>query len=56
MIIKSTASPCFFFCALNVGASAPNTDTRNFSRKVSWNLKNFAKINGKVGTKVFADF
>ena len=33
-----------FSCALNVGASAPNPDTRNFSRKVSWNFKSFAKI------------
>ena len=32
--------PCFL-CALNVGASAPNPDTRNFSGKVSWNFKNF---------------
>ena len=31
-------------CALSVGASAPNLDTRNFSRKVSWNFKSFAKI------------
>ena len=30
-----------FFCALSVGASAPNPDTRNFSRKVSWNFKSF---------------
>jgi len=33
-----------FLCALSVGASAPNPDTRNFSRKVSWNFKSFAKI------------
>ncbi len=38
--LKSTAMPCFL-CALNVGASAPNPDTRNFSRKVSWNFKSF---------------
>ena len=30
-----------FECALNVGASAPNPDTRNFSGKVSWNFKSF---------------
>ena len=46
--IKSTALPCFFVCALDVGASAPNPDTRNFSRKVSWNFKSFAKINWSV--------
>ncbi len=40
---KSTALPCFLVCALSVGASAPNPDTRNFSRKVSWNFKSFAK-------------
>ena len=33
------------FVALSVGASAPNPDTRNFSRKVSWNFKSFTKIN-----------
>ena len=27
-----------------LGLSAPNPDTRNFSRKVSWNFKSFAKI------------
>ena len=31
------------FGALNVGASAPNPDTRNFSGKVSWNFKSFRK-------------
>ena len=33
-----------FSCALNVGASAPNPDTKDFSRKVLWNLKSFAKM------------
>ena len=32
-----------FFCALSVGASAPNPDTRNFSGKVSWNFKSFCQ-------------
>ena len=27
-----------------LGLSAPNPDTRNFSRKVSWNFKSFAKM------------
>ena len=40
--IKSTAMPCFL-CVLSVGASAPNLDTKDFSRKVLWNLKSFAK-------------
>ena len=40
---KSTAKPCFL-CALSVGASAPNPDTKDFSRKVLWNLKSFTKI------------
>ena len=33
------------FCVrYQLGLSAPNPDTRNFSRKVSWNFKSFAKI------------
>ena len=39
--------------ALNVGASAPNPDTKDFSRKVLWNLKSFAKIKCVVGAKFF---
>ena len=35
--------PCFL-CALTVGASAPSPDTRDFSWKVLWNLKSFAKM------------
>ena len=35
--------PCFF-CALNVGVSAPNPDTKDFSGKVLWNPKSFTKI------------
>ncbi len=42
--LKSTALPCFL-CALSVGASAPNPDTKDFSGKVLWNLKSFAKLN-----------
>ena len=42
-----------FVCALNVGASAPNPDTRNFSRKVSWNFKSFAQKIGVFGRKFF---
>ena len=42
-----------FSCALNVWASAPNPDTRNFSRKVSWNFKSFRKNKrGEFGAKV----
>ena len=33
-----------FSCALNVGASAPNPDAKDFSRKVLWKLKSFAKV------------
>ncbi len=33
-----------FVCALSVGASAPNPDTKDFSRKVLWNLKSFVKM------------
>ena len=32
------------YLSLNVGASAPNPDARDFSRKVPWNFKSFAKI------------
>ena len=33
------------FCVhYQLGLSAPNPDTRNFSRKVSWNFKSFTKI------------
>ena len=33
------------FCVrYQLGLSAPNPDTRDFSGKVPWNLKNFAKI------------
>gem|GEM_PF-3117839 len=35
-----------FFCVrYESGLSAPNPDTRNFSGKVSWNFKSFAKMN-----------
>ena len=40
ILMRTLLMPCFF-CALSVGASAPNPDTRNFSRKVSWNFKSF---------------
>ena len=30
---------------LNVGAFAPSPDTKDFSRKVSWNFKSFAQNN-----------
>ena len=43
-------------CSLNVGASAPNPDTKDFSRKVLWNLKSFAKVNGCVRYESFGDF
>ena len=42
--------------ALNVGASSPNPDAKDFSGKVLWNFKNFARINCCVFGKVFADF
>ena len=32
------------YLSLNVGASAPNPDTKDFSGKVSCNFKSFAKI------------
>ena len=36
---------CRVFCVrCQLGLSAPNPDTRDFSRKVPWNLKSFAKI------------
>ena len=42
--IKSTAPPCFLRMRWMLGLSAPNPDTRNFSGKVSWNFKSFAKM------------
>ena len=42
--LKKHGDAVLFACALNVGASAPNPDTRNFSGKVSWNFKSFVKI------------
>ena len=45
-----------FLCVLSVGASAPNPNTRNFSRKVSWNFKSFAKTKWYIRCEVFADF
>ena len=47
-----------FFCEhCQSGLSAPNPDTRNFSGKVSWNFKSFAKVKwcGSVGNS-FAYF
>ena len=38
------------------GLSAPNPDTKDFSRKVLWNLKSFARIKWCVRWEVFADF
>ena len=35
--------PCFLY-ALNVGAVPPNPDAKDFSGKVLWNLKSFAKV------------
>ena len=32
-----------FYMHYQLGLSAPNPDTRNFSRKVSWNFKSFAQ-------------
>ena len=54
--IKKHGNAVLFLCVLNVGASAPNPDARNFSRKVSWNFKSFAKIKRCVRCEVFADF
>ena len=39
-----------------LGLSAPNPDTKDFSGKVLWNLKSFAKINCVVGMKVLRIF
>ena len=47
--------PCFL-CALNVGASAPNPDAKDFSGKVLWNLKSFAKIKWCIRGKVLRIF
>ena len=33
-----------FYARYKLGLSAPNPDTKDFSRKVLWNLKSFAKI------------
>jgi len=42
---KIKARQCRAFCArYQLGLSAPNPDTRNFSGKVSWNFKSFSKI------------
>ena len=41
-IIKNAENPRFL-SVLSVGASAPNPDTKDFSGKVPWNLKSFAK-------------
>ena len=55
--IKKHGIAVLFLCVLNVGASAPNPDTRNFSRKVSWNFKSFRqnKVIWSVGNS-FAYF
>ena len=36
--------PCFLRMHYMLGLSAPNPDTKDFSGKVLWNLKSFAKI------------
>ena len=42
---KEKARQCRAFCVhYMLGLSAPNPDTKDFSGKVLWNLKNFAKI------------
>ena len=43
--IKKTRHCRVFSSSLSVGASAPSPDTKDFSGKVLWNLKSFAKIN-----------
>ena len=45
-----------FVCALDVGASAPNPDARNFSGKVSWNFKSFVKVRWCIRCESFEDF
>ena len=41
------------FCVhYQLGLSTPNPDTRNFSGKVSWNFKSFAKMKGCFLSKV----
>ncbi len=44
MILKKHGIAVLFCVRYKLGLSAPNPDTRNFSRKVSWNFKSFAKI------------
>ena len=39
-----------------LGLSAPNPDTRNFSGKVSWNFKSFAKVNWYIRLESFCGF
>ena len=48
MILKKHGIAVLFFVRYKLGLSAPNPDTKDFSRKVLWNLKSFAKINPNV--------
>ena len=43
-IIKKHGNAVLFCKRYQFGLSASNPDTRDFSGKVPWNLKNFAKI------------
>ena len=46
-----------FLCALSVGASAPNPDTRNFSEKSFLELQKLSlKLSGVFGAKVLRIF
>jgi len=42
--IKKHGNAVLFRVHYQLGLSAPNPDTRNFSGKVSWNFKSFAKM------------
>ena len=42
--IKNADFSAFFRAHYQSGLSAPNPDTRDFSGKVPWNLKSFAKM------------
>ena len=43
--IKNADFSAFFRVYYQLGLSAPSPDTKDFSGKVLWNLKSFAKIN-----------
>ncbi len=44
MEMKNPRIAGIFYAHYVLGLSAPNPDTKDFSRKVLWNLKSFTKI------------